>query len=100
MRHADVAGLGRVTEDVVASLHIPQLPAVGFEHLNDLFAVHGGYYNHPSEVVNTITTSATNKKAPPHPGHEVTECGGFGAIRCQCLPDAQSFPLNRRWRFA
>ncbi|WP_206741110.1 hypothetical protein, partial [Serpentinimonas barnesii] len=30
----------------VASLHMAQFPAVGFEHLDDLSAVHGGYYNH------------------------------------------------------
>lgn len=58
MRHADVAGLGWVSEDVVTSLHIPQLPAISFEHLDDLLAVHGGYNTHQPQVVNTIPTQA------------------------------------------
>jgi hypothetical protein len=46
--------LGRMTEDVVASLYIPQLPAIGFEHLDHLFTVHGGYYTHQTGIINTI----------------------------------------------
>ncbi len=45
MRHTDVARFSRVAEYVVTTLHIPQLPPIGFKQLDNLLA-HGGYYNH------------------------------------------------------
>jgi hypothetical protein len=35
-----------VAKYVVTTLHIPQLPPIGFKQLDNLLAVHGGYYNH------------------------------------------------------
>jgi len=78
MRHADVTGLGGMAEDMVTSLHIPQLPAVGFEHLDDLLAVHGGYYNHLKRIINTITTITTNKKK--HPRTQDTKSLNAGSV--------------------
>ena len=52
MGHADVAWLKRVTEDVMASFHMAQLPALRFKHLDQLATVYGGYYLHQQVTVN------------------------------------------------
>ena len=46
VRNADMSGFDRVLENVMATSHAPQYPAIGFELLDDLLAVHDGYYNH------------------------------------------------------
>jgi hypothetical protein len=50
------AGLARMFELVVGALHTYQGPSVGFELLDEVFAVHGGYYTHHYHAVNTIPT--------------------------------------------
>ena len=50
------ARFGRVLELVMRAFDSCLGPAVGFQLLDELLAVHGGYYNHYIEIVNTITT--------------------------------------------
>lgn len=41
-----MTGLGRMDKHVMAALHAAQCPAIRLELLDNLLAVHGGYYNH------------------------------------------------------
>jgi hypothetical protein len=50
------ARLGRMLELVMRAFDPRQKPAIGFELLDYLFAVHGGYYNHLTNKSNTITS--------------------------------------------
>lgn len=56
MRNADVAGFRWVTKDMMTTLHAPQRPTIRFQVLDNLLAVHGGYYNHPKTEDNTRST--------------------------------------------
>ena len=49
------AGVG---ENVMAALYTAQCPPIRFELLDNLLAVHGGYYNYLISKVNTITTTS------------------------------------------
>jgi len=50
------ARLGRMLELVMRAFDPHQKPAIGFELLDDLLAVHSGYYNHLTNKSNTITS--------------------------------------------
>jgi hypothetical protein len=45
---------GWMPEDVVASLHISQLPTIGFKQLDNLLAVYGGYYTYHKKNINAL----------------------------------------------
>lgn len=46
MRNADMTWLGRVHKDVMTALGAAQYPAICFQLLDQIFAVHGGYCTH------------------------------------------------------
>lgn len=52
MRYADMTRFAGMNENVVASPHAPQRPAVRFKLFNELLAIHGGYYTHHVKLVN------------------------------------------------
>lgn len=46
VRYADMPWLYGMHKDMVAALNTSERPAILLKLLNQLFAVHGGYYNH------------------------------------------------------
>jgi len=58
MRDADMPRFAGMGENVMAALYTAQCPSIRFELLDNLLAVHGGYYNYQISKVNTITTTS------------------------------------------
>ena len=55
--NADMPWFAGVSKNMMTSLYSTQNPSIRLKLPDDLLAVHGSYYNHLTNKVNTITTN-------------------------------------------